>query len=220
MQEILLEVNIQKKLEFFDLDISFNLQKGLLAIQGLSGSGKTTTLDCISGIKTPDTGYIMLNGKYLYSSENKINLPIRKRNVGYVFQNYALFPNMTVKKNIFFGIDEKDNKAKDYALNLVNKLKIKHLLDRYPSDISGGERQRVAFARALSVRPEILLMDEPFSALDEDLKEELYEDFIDFKSKEKIPMILITHNKYEANKLADDIIHFENGKIVMQESIN
>lgn len=220
MQEILLEVNIQKKLKFFDLDISFKLQKGLLAIQGLSGSGKTTTLDCISGIKTPDTGYIILNGKYLYSSKHNINLPIRKRKVGYVFQSYALFPNMTVEKNIFFGIDKKDEQAKEYALELAKKLKIEHLLDRFPSDISGGEKQRVAFARALSVRPEILLMDEPFSALDEDLKEKLYEDFIDFKSKENIPMILITHNRYEANKLADNIIHFENGKIIMEETIN
>lgn len=220
MQEILLEVNIQKKLKFFDLDVSFKLQKGLLAIQGLSGSGKTTTLDCISGIKTPDTGYIILNGKYLYSSKHNINLPIRKRKVGYVFQSYALFPNMTVEKNIFFGIDKKDEQAKEYALELAKKLKIEHLLDRFPSDISGGEKQRVAFARALSVRPEILLMDEPFSALDEDLKEKLYEDFIDFKSKENIPMILITHNRYEANKLADNIIHFENGKIIMEETIN
>lgn len=220
MQEILLEVNIQKKLKFFDLDVSFKLQKGLLAIQGLSGSGKTTTLDCISGIKTPDTGYIILNGKYLYSSKHNINIPIRKRKVGYVFQSYALFPNMTVEKNIFFGIDKKDEQAKEYALELAKKLKIEHLLDRFPSDISGGEKQRVAFARALSVRPEILLMDEPFSALDEDLKEKLYEDFIDFKSKENIPMILITHNRYEANKLADNIIHFENGKIIMEETIN
>lgn len=219
MSNILLDVNIQKKLKFFELDISFKLEKGLLAIQGLSGSGKTTTLDCISGIKTADSGYIKLNDKYLYSSEQKINLPIRKRKVGYVFQSYALFPNMTVRKNIFFAIDKKDETGKAYALDLVEKLNITHLLDRYPSDISGGEKQRAAFARALAVRPDILLMDEPFSALDEDLKEKLYDDFIDFKSKENIPMILITHNRYEANRLADNIIHFENGKIVMQEKI-
>lgn len=219
MSNILLDVNIQKKLKFFELDISFKLEKGLLAIQGLSGSGKTTTLDCISGIKTADSGYIKLNDKYLYSSEQKINLPIRKRKVGYVFQSYALFPNMTVRKNIFFAIDKKDETGKAYVLDLVEKLNITHLLDRYPSDISGGEKQRAAFARALAVRPDILLMDEPFSALDEDLKEKLYDDFIDFKSKENIPMILITHNRYEANRLADNIIHFENGKIVMQEKI-
>ena len=214
MQDMLLDVNIQKKLNFFDLDVSFSLSKGLLAIQGLSGSGKTTTLDCISGLKTPDKGYIKLNGRYLYSSEDKINLPIRKRKVGYVFQNYALFPNMTVKNNIFFGINKKDNIAKEYALDLANNLNITHLLDRYPSDISGGEKQRVALARALAVKPDILLLDEPFSALDEDLKERLYEDFLSFKEKENIPMILITHNKYEAQKLADTIIHFESGNIV------
>lgn len=121
---------------------------------------------------------------------------------------------MTVKNNIFFGINKKDNIAKEYALDLANNLNITHLLDRYPSDISGGEKQRVALARALAVKPDILLLDEPFSALDEDLKERLYEDFLSFKEKENIPMILITHNKYEAQKLADTIIHFESGNIV------
>lgn len=214
MNEFLLDVTIQKKLNFFDLDIAFQLEKGLLAIQGFSGSGKTTTLDCISGIKTPDAGYIKLNDTILYSSEKKINLPIKDRNVGYVFQNYALFPHMTVKENILFGVDKKNCENIDYAIHFATMMKIEHLLDRYPSDISGGEKQRVAFARAMSVKPEILLLDEPFSALDEDLKESLYKDFLDFKIKENIPMILITHNKNEANILADSILHFESGKIV------
>lgn len=214
MSDFLLEVNIQKKLKFFDLDVGFQLKKGLLAIQGFSGSGKTTTLDCISGIKTPDKGYINLNGNVLYDSAKKINMPIKDRNVGYVFQNYALFPNMKVRENILFGVDKKDKEQVEYALNLADMMKISHLLDRYPSDISGGEKQRVAFARAMSVRPQILLMDEPFSALDEELKEELYKDFLDFKSREKIPMILITHNKNEAQVLSDEIIYFEGGKIV------
>lgn len=218
MSEYLLEVSIKKKLAFFDLDISFTLKKGLLAVQGFSGSGKTTTLDCISGIKTPDSGYIKLNDKYMYSSDEKINIKPKDRHIGYVFQNYALFPNMKVKDNILFGVNKKDKNSIKYAMDLSERMKIEHLLDRYPSDISGGEKQRVAFARALAVKPKILLMDEPFSALDEDLKQRLYQDFLEIKSNEKIPMILITHNNTEAKILSDEIIYVENGKIKRHEN--
>ena len=220
MSEYLLEVSIKKKLAFFDLNISFTLKKGLLAVQGFSGSGKTTTLDCISGIKTPDSGYIKLNDKYMYSSDEKINIKPKDRHIGYVFQNYALFPNMKVKDNIPFGVNKKDKNSIKYAMDLSERMKIEHLLDRYPSDISGGEKQRVAFARALAVKPKILLMDEPFSALDEDLKQRLYQDFLEIKSNEKIPMILITHNNTEAKILSDEIIYVENGKIKRHENIN
>jgi ABC superfamily ATP binding cassette transporter, ABC protein len=220
MSEYLLEVSIKKKLAFFDLDMTFNLKKGLLAVQGFSGSGKTTTLDCISGINTPDSGYIKLNDKYMYSSDEKINIKPKNRHIGYVFQNYALFPNMKVKENILFGVDKKNKDNVEYAMDLSKRMKIEHLLDRYPSDISGGEKQRVAFARALAVKPKILLMDEPFSALDEDLKQRLYQDFLEFKSNEKIPMILITHNNTEAKILSDEIIYVENGKIKRHENIN
>lgn len=220
MNSYLLEVSIKKKLAFFDLDMTFNLKKGLLAVQGFSGSGKTTTLDCISGINTPDSGYIKLNDKYMYSSDEKINIKPKNRHIGYVFQNYALFPNMKVKENILFGVDKKNKDNVEYAMDLSKRMKIEHLLDRYPSDISGGEKQRVAFARALAVKPKILLMDEPFSALDEDLKQRLYQDFLEFKSNEKIPMILITHNNTEAKILSDEIIYVENGKIKRHENIN
>ena len=219
MSEYLLEVSIKKKLAFFDLDISFTLKKGLLAVQGFSGSGKTTTLDCISGIKTPDSGYIKLNDKYMYSSDEKINIKPKNRHIGYVFQNYALFPNMKVKENILFGVDKKNKDNVEYAMDLSERMKIEHLLDRYPSDISGGEKQRVSFARALAVKPKILLMDEPFSALDEDLKQRLYQDFLEIKSNEKIPMILITHNNTEAKMLSDEIRYVENGKIKRHEHI-
>ena len=220
MNSYLLEVSIKKKLAFFDLDISFTLKKGLLAVQGFSGSGKTTTLDCISGIKTPDSGYIKLNDKYMYSSDEKINIKPKDRHIGYVFQNYALFPNMKVKDNILFWVNKKYKNSLKYAMDLSERMKIEHFLERYPSDISGGEKQRVAFARALAVKPKILLMDEPFSALDEDLKQRLYQDFLEFKSNEKIPMILITHNNTEAKMLSDEIIYVENGKIKRHENIN
>lgn len=209
----ILDVDIQKKLEFFELDIKFTVGNGLLAIQGMSGSGKTTILNCISGIKTADKGHIRLNNKIFFSSNDNINMKIKDRNVGYVFQNYALFPHMTVKENILFGVDKKNINYEKELSYISDMMKIRHLMDKYPSEISGGEKQRVAFARAMIIRPDILLLDEPFSALDEDLKEDIYKDLLNIKKSQNIPIILITHNKNEAKILADKIIYIHNGKI-------
>ena len=209
----ILDVDIQKKLEFFELDIKFTVGNGLLAIQGMSGSGKTTILNCISGIKTADKGHIRLNNKILFSSNDNVNMKIKDRNVGYVFQNYALFPHMTVRENILFGVDKKNINYEKELSYMSDMMKIRHLMDKYPSEISGGEKQRVAFARAMIIRPDILLLDEPFSALDEDLKEDIYKDLLNIKKSQNIPIILITHNKNEAKILADKIIYIHNGKI-------
>lgn len=209
----ILDVDIQKKLEFFELDIKFTVGNGLLAIQGMSGSGKTTILNCISGIKTADKGHIRLNNKIFFSSNDNVNMKIKDRNVGYVFQNYALFPHMTVKENILFGVNKKYTDYEKELSYISDMMKIRHLMDKYPSEISGGEKQRVAFARAMIIRPDILLLDEPFSALDEDLKEDIYKDLLNIKKSQNIPIILITHNKNEAKILADKIIYIHNGKI-------
>lgn len=209
----MLDVDIQKKLEFFELDIKFTVGNILLAIQGMSGSGKTTILNCISGIKTADKGHIRLNNRILFSSNDNINMKIKDRNVGYVFQNYALFPHMTVRENILFGVDKKNINYEKELSYISDMMKIRHLMDKYPSEISGGEKQRVAFARAMITRPDILLLDEPFSALDEDLKEDIYKDLLNIKKSQNIPIILITHNKNEAKILADKIIYIHNGKI-------
>ena len=209
----ILDVDIQKKLEFFELDIKFTVGNGLLAIQGMSGSGKTTILNCISGIKTADKGHIRLNNKILFSSNDNINMKIKDRNVGYVFQNYALFPHMTVRENILFGVNKKYTDYEKELSYILDMMKIRHIMDKYPSEISGGEKQRVAFARAMIIRPDILLLDEPFSALDEDLKEDIYKDLLNIKKSQNIPIILITHNKNEAKILADKIIYIHNGKI-------
>ena len=209
----ILDVDIQKKLEFFELDIKFTVGNGLLAIQGMSGSGKTTILNCISGIKTADKGHIRLNNRIFFSSNDNVNMKIKDRNVGYVFQNYALFPHMTVKENILFGVNKKYTDYEKELSYISDMMKIRHLMDKYPSEISGGEKQRVAFARAMIIRPDILLLDEPFSALDEDLKEDIYKDLLNIKKSQNIPIILITHNKNEAKILADKIIYIRNGKI-------
>lgn len=201
-------VNINKKLNHFTLDLDFELGKEILVIQGESGSGKTTTLNIISGLMKPDRGYIKLNNSILVDTKNKISEKVQNRKIGYVFQDFALFPNMTVKKNIKFAI--KDEKI---YTEIINLLKIEHLLNNYPAEISGGEKQRVALARTLVTRPELLLLDEPFSALDSKLKNKLYTEFKSIIENLNIPVILITHNENEAEILGDRLLYLKNGRI-------
>lgn len=210
-----LEVDITKKLEGFNLKVNFKADDDVLGLLGASGSGKSMTLRCIAGIETPDAGKIVLNGRVLFDSENKINIPIRNRRVAFLFQNYALFPNMTVEQNIGFGLAKSINKA-DKSNKIKKKivdLQLTGLEKRYPSQLSGGQQQRVALARALVVDPEVLLLDEPFSALDEHLKNnmliQLKEDLIDFNG----PSIFVTHNMEESYQLCTNIIIINSGHI-------
>lgn len=204
----MLSVDIEKELELFKLDIKFNIDKEVLAIQGASGSGKTTILNIIAGLLKADRSEIANGAVILESSNKKIYLPSRKRNVGYMFQNYGLFPHLNVEKNIKFAM--KDNELYDILLDVLN---LTDLLKRYPSDISGGEKQRVALLRTLVTKPKVLLMDEPFSALDTELKEKLYPSFRELIKSLDIPVVIITHDNDEAKILADKIIHIDKGKI-------
>jgi len=210
-----LVVNITKKLSGFELKANFKAGNDILGFLGASGSGKSMTLRCIAGIETPDTGKIVLNGRVLFDSENKINIPIRERNVGFLFQNYALFPNMTVEQNIGFGLSK--NIPKTQRDNIIKKkivdFRLSGMQKRYPYQLSGGQQQRVALARALVVDPEIILLDEPFSALDEHLRNnmmtQLKEDLLEFKKTS----IFVTHNIEEAYQLCNDIIIIDEGSI-------
>lgn len=206
--KLMLSVDIEKELELFKLDIKFNIDKEVLAIQGASGSGKTTILNIIAGLVKADRSEIANGDVILESSNKKIYLPSRKRNVGYMFQNYGLFPHLNVEKNIKFAM--KDNELYDILLEVLN---LTDLLKRYPSDISGGEKQRVALLRTLVTKPEVLLMDEPFSALDTQLKEKLYPSFGELIKSLDIPVLIITHDNDEAKILADKIIHIDKGRI-------
>ena len=199
----MLEVKLSKEMYNSNLNIEFSVGKEVLAIQGSSGAGKTTLLECISGLREPDSGKISINENLIYCSENKINTETRNRNIGYVFQNYALFPHMSVKENISFGMKCRGIKNADYIGYLMETLKIKHLEKRYPSQISGGEKQRVALIRALATKPDVLLLDEPFSALDQGTKKIVYDEFLKLKEYFDMSIILVTHNPYEAEILGD-----------------
>ena len=199
----MLEVQIYKKLAEFDLDVSFQVDDNILGLMGASGSGKSMTLKCIAGIETPDQGRIVLNNRVLFDSEKKINVPIQKRNVGYMFQSYALFPNMNVYENISVGLRARKVKDVDIVVQKVmQQFRIFELASRYPKQLSGGQRQRVALARLMAYEPDVLLLDEPFSALDEDLKKDLLQEL---KSELQIskPVIFVSHDKEEVNYLCD-----------------
>ncbi len=204
----MLSVDIEKQLELFKLDLKFNIEKEVLAIQGASGSGKTTILNIIAGLVKADRAEISNGDIILESTEKNIYLPSRKRNLGYMFQNYGLFPHLSVEKNIKFAM-----KDRDLYEDLLDVLGLRDLLKRYPSDISGGEKQRVALLRTLVTKPKVLLMDEPFSALDAELKEKLYPSFSELIKSLNIPVLIITHDNDEANFLADNIIHIDKGRI-------
>lgn len=210
----MLEVQIYKKLAEFDLDVSFQVDDNILGLMGASGSGKSMTLKCIAGIETPDQGRIVLNGRVLFDSEKKINVPIQKRNVGYMFQSYALFPNMNVYENISVGLRARKVKDVDIVVRKVmQQFRIFELASRYPKQLSGGQRQRVALARLMAYEPDVLLLDEPFSALDEDLKKDLLQEL---KSELQIskPVIFVSHDKEEVNYLCDLKYKIKQGEII------
>lgn len=213
---------IKKTLDHFAVDLEYGFDKGVLVIQGESGAGKTTILNCISGLTAPDEGRIAVGDRVVYDSASGINAPTRLRNIGYLFQSYALFPNMTVLQNITYGIKNKtEYKEKDkreallgYADEVMETFGIAHLKGKHPNRISGGEKQRVALSRAIVTKPSLLLLDEPFSALDQQTKEIVYEQFISFKKNFRIPTILITHDPKESEMFADSRILIKDGRII------
>ncbi|MEI0531268.1 ATP-binding cassette domain-containing protein [Brachyspira pilosicoli] len=208
-------VDIKKRLSNFDLDLQFEASGGgVFAILGASGSGKSMALKCIAGIEKPDSGYIELDGKIFYDSKRHINIKPQKRNVGFLFQNYALFPNMTVEENIKTGIRNKDINIED----ITKKFFIYDIRNKKPREISGGEQQRTALARIFVSSPNMLLLDEPLSALDYHIKLEL-EKFILFNIKEfNGTTLFVSHNREEVYKMADNIGILNRGKFEVIDS--
>ena len=207
-----LYVDIEKDLVSFKLKVKFEQEDGIVGLLGQSGCGKSMTLRCIAGIVKPDKGKIISNGKVFFDSEKKINLTPQQRNIGFLFQNYALFPHMSVKQNIQLGIEKLSKEEKDeITKKYLKKFRLEGFEDRYPWQLSGGQQQRIALARALCLNPDILILDEPFSALDYHLRSntenELCEILKDFDGN----VLFVTHDISEAYRISDDIIVFDNG---------
>jgi len=202
------------KRNVFSLDVNFEMKNELVVLFGPSGSGKTTLLKCISGITHPDNGKITVGDIAYFDSDRNINLPIQKRNLGFVFQTYTLFPHMNVRKNIECGLKgwEKGEKEKRVR-EMLDLLHIEELETRYPSQLSGGQKQRVALARALAPKPRLLLLDEPFSALDRAVRIEFAEIIKNLQKEIGIPLLFITHSLDEAFLLADRILILYRGEV-------
>ncbi|SHI86064.1 molybdate transport system ATP-binding protein [Geosporobacter subterraneus DSM 17957] len=210
----MLEVNFNKSLGHFTLNSSFKADKGVLGILGSSGCGKSMTLKCIAGLYKPDKGMIKLNDRVLYCSDFKINIPSRNRNIGYVFQNYALFPHLTVQKNIAYGVKhlEKNERLAKVG-EMIERMQLKGLENNYPSQLSGGQQQRTALARTLIRQPELLLLDEPFSALDTHIKYLLEKELVSIiKDNFDGIVLLVTHNIEEAYRICDNIMVIDQGQ--------
>ena len=215
MSDKLLKVDIQKELKEFNLEMDFELKQGCLGILGPSGCGKSMTLKSIAGIVDPDSGFISLNTgeeTVYYDSNKKTNLKPQKRNVGYLFQNYALFPNMTVEENVAVGLGE--NQDKKIVSEMIERFHLQGLEKRYPRQLSGGQQQIVALARILAYGPDVILLDEPFSAMDTVLKERLRIELIKLLDYYNGLSILVTHDRDEAFQFCDEIIVMDQGKII------
>ena len=197
------------------LDVSFRISSGFTILFGASGAGKTTLLDCIAGLQSPESGRIAVETTILFDSERQIDLPLRSRAVGYVFQTLALFPHMTVRQNIEYGLFSVDRRERDDRTNeIAESFGISGLHDRRPSEISGGERQRVALARSLVTRPRALLLDEPLTALDAVTKARILDDLRRWNDRHGVPILYVTHQREEVYALGDRVLVLEAGRLI------
>jgi molybdate transport system ATP-binding protein len=199
----------------FALDVEFEVPPGVTILFGASGSGKSTTLLAIAGILQPDEGEIRVDEQIFFDSRRQINLPIRERGVGYVFQNLALFPHLSVRGNVEFGMKNMPARQRHQrAAEMISALKIEHTTSRKPGEISGGEAQRVALARALASAPKVLLLDEPLSAIDEATKSEILADLKTLNRDLRLPILYVTHSRDEAVTLGERVMVYEQGRVV------
>ncbi len=208
-------VDIEKKLGSFTLHTKFSAENETLALLGESGCGKSITLLCIAGVIKPDRGKIVVDDIVFFDSQQNINLTPQERKTGILFQNYALFPNMTVYENIMLGTKRENNKSirKQVVDDIIQKFHIENISTNYPHQISGGQRQRVALARILVSKPSILLLDEPFSALDSHLKFKLEREMITTINEFSKTVILVSHDRDEVYRLSDSIAIMKDGSI-------
>ena len=221
----MIEARIQKtfaasKRQRFTLDVQFSVPSGVSVIFGPSGSGKTTILQSLAGLLRPDKGLISLAGETVYDSAKNLEVPARFRRIGYVFQDLALFPHLTAAENIGFGIRVNGTEKQRLVREALDKFRIAPVAHHRPDQISGGERQRVALARALATHPRLLLLDEPFSALDDELKQDIIADLKRWLQENSAPVLFVTHDREEARALGDRMLFLREGRIVGEEAIS
>ena len=211
----MIEINIHKSLTNFELNIKVKVNNNqLIALYGTSGSGKTTTLRLLAGLLKPDTGTIISNGNTWFDSSTKTNIKTQERKIGYVFQDYALFPHLTVKQNLTFALQK--NQDKTIVTELIDFMELNTFENRKPDTLSGGQKQRVALARALVQQPEILILDEPLSALDNAMRIKLQDYILRIHKKYKLTTILVSHDIAEIVKLSDYVFELQDGRIIKE----
>lgn len=209
-----LSLHLHKKVAGFTLEVEWTIQEELAILFGFSGSGKSMTLQLIAWLMKPDQGTIRLDERFLFDSRAGIDVSPQDRSIGYVFQDLALFPHMTVRGNILYGANGLGKKERlEKAEKIIERFHLEGQADKKPAEISGGQRQRVALARALIRRPRLLLLDEPFSALDHPLRLEMHQTLTGAARQYKIPVIMVTHDLNEAFNLGDTIIIYSEGRV-------
>jgi molybdate transport system ATP-binding protein len=220
----LLSVTIQKRFSgergsSFLLDVEFVAAKGFTILFGASGAGKTTLLDCIAGLQSPEQGRIAIGDVVLFDSGSRVNVPPNRRSVGYLLQSLALFPHMTVRENVQYGLASLDQHEREYRCRaILESFRIADLVSRRPGEISGGERQRVALARTLVTRPRVLLLDEPLTALDAITRSQIVDDLRAWNAQRGIPILYVTHQRAEVFALGESVIVLEAGRVVARGS--
>jgi molybdate transport system permease protein len=211
---VALDVQIDKELRDFNLSVAFTAEDEPVGILGSSGAGKTMLLRCIAGLERPDRGRIQLGDRVLFDKTQRIRVPARRRHVGMLFQQYALFPHKTVAENVGFGLRDLERDERETRVRkLLERTHIKGLEDRYPREISGGEQQRAALARALSIEPDALLLDEPLSALDTHLRAQMEIQLQETFATYRRPTLLVTHNVEEAYRLGEKLLVLSRGRV-------
>lgn len=213
-----LSVNLQKRISAnFALDVKFSIPSGVTMLFGASGAGKTTLLRCVTGLIRPDSGQITIGDVTLFNSDARVEVPVRERKIGLLFQSLALFPHLSVAQNIEYGLDGLDRtEARERTGKILDLFHISGIRHRKPNEISGGERQRVALARALVTDPRVLLLDEPLSALDYPTQSQIIEDLRAWNAARHIPVLYVTHSQREVFALGERVITLANGKILSE----
>ncbi|MBW6517274.1 MAG: ABC transporter ATP-binding protein [ANME-2 cluster archaeon] len=206
-----IEIAIHKRFHSFDLDVGFNAPGGMVVFFGRSGAGKTLVMRSIAGLQRPDDGFISIDGTVFFDSSRGVDLTPQARNIGYMSQDYSLFPHLSVEKNIGYGLP--NDAGKERVNEMLELLQLEGLQGQKPSQLSGGQKQRVALARALIRRPRLLLLDEPLTALDNISRLHLRDELMSIQETFQVPVIFITHDPVEAFTMADTLVVFNEGKV-------